>query len=415
VFPASWTLETAETVCAGDGVDPDQVLDLLSRLVSKSMIVVESECAGEHRYRLLETLRQYARERLIQANAADRLRERHFEFFFDQFRGALPILSHHGQLPCLRRLRTEQENVRAALDVALTSTRLAGQGVELAGALFWYWTKCGLFDEGTRRFQQALAVPAHVPGSVRARALIGLANLHWFQGRHAEVTARASEALSLGRDDHDAWVISFARFLQGTAAFERGDHAEAEERSHEAREAADIAGDDVLHGPPLLVLGNVAAARGDYARAQGLYDQSIEVLRRAGEAWGLSIVLLLAAGLRIIREEYVQARLQASEALFLCQEFEDPRGVAWSLEVFASLLAAGGFADGATRLWGASEQLLESVAGSLPPSFRWVRDHHIGPVRASLASEFERILSEGRAMLPRQAIALAHQQALMLG
>ena len=88
VFPASWTLEAAEHVCAGDGVDENDVLDLLSRLVGKSLVVVDGEGAGERRYRFLETVRQYARERLVQAGAADRLRERHFEFFFNEFRGA---------------------------------------------------------------------------------------------------------------------------------------------------------------------------------------------------------------------------------------------------------------------------------------------------------------------------------------
>jgi tetratricopeptide (TPR) repeat protein len=150
---------------------------------------------------------------------------------------------------------------------------------------------------GTRWLEQALAVPVHVPGSLRARALIGLANLHWSQGRHVEAGARAAEALALGRDDGDAWVVSFALFLQGTAAFERGDHEQAEVRSREALDAADVSSEDVLHGPPLLVLANVAVSKGDHDRAQQLYGQSAEVLRRAGETWGLSIVLLLAAGL----------------------------------------------------------------------------------------------------------------------
>jgi non-specific serine/threonine protein kinase len=107
----------------------------------------------------------------------------------------------------------------------------AEQGVELAGALFWYWTKCGLFEEGTRWLELAVGRAADVPKLVRARALIGLANLHWFQGRHVDVDARAAEALPLGRDLGDDWVVSFALFLQGTAAFERGDHEQAEVRS----------------------------------------------------------------------------------------------------------------------------------------------------------------------------------------
>ena len=116
---------------------------------------------------------------------------------------------------------------------------------------------------------------------------------------------------------------------------------------------------------------------GDHDRAQQLYDESIEVHRRAGETWGLSILLSAAAGLRIVRQDFDQARAQASEALSLCQELEDPRGIAWSLDVFAGLLAAGGYADAAARLWGASDGLLASVGGSLVPTIGWIRDRYI--------------------------------------
>jgi predicted ATPase/DNA-binding winged helix-turn-helix (wHTH) protein len=413
VFPAGWTLEAAEHVCGGDGINENDVLDLLSRLVSKSLVVVDSEFAGERRYRFLETVRQYARERLAQAGVADRLGERHFEFFFNEFRGAMTILRHHGQLACLRRLRIEQENVRAALDWALTSSALAEKGVELAGALFWFWTKRGLFEEGRLWLERALAVAADAPGSLRARALIGLAHMHHFQGHSFE--AVVAEALSLGREDDDAWVVSFALFMQGLAALECGDHEQATARSLEAREAANASGEIVQHSGPLLILANIAVLRGDHDRAQQLYDESIEVSRRAGDAWGLGILLSAAAGLRIVREDFDQARAQASEAMSLCQELEDPRGIAWSLDVFAGLLAAGGLSDGAARLWGASDGLLESVGGSLVPTIGWIRDRYFERVKTSLGREsFETARAEGRAMPPVHAIALARQQALLL-
>jgi non-specific serine/threonine protein kinase len=288
VFPAAWTLEAAEHVCGGDGINENEVLDLLSRLVSKSLVVVDGEFAGERRYRFLETVRQYARERLAQAGAADRLCERHFEFFFNEFRGAMTILRHHGQLPCLRRLRIEQENVRAALEWALKSSALAEKGVELAGALFWFWTKRGLFEEGRLWLERALAVAADAPGSLRARALIGLAHMHHFQGHSFE--AVVAEARSLGREDDDAWVVSFPRFMQGHAALECGDYEQATARSLEAREAANASGEIVQHCGPLLVLANVAVLSGDHDRAQQLYDESIEVCRRVGDAWGLGIL-----------------------------------------------------------------------------------------------------------------------------
>jgi non-specific serine/threonine protein kinase len=142
-------------------------------------------------------------------------------------------------------------------------------------------------------------------------------------------------------------------------AFELGDRERAVARALEAREAADASGDAVAHGGTLMVLANVALLAGDQGRAQRLYDESIDVHRRAGDSWGLGILLSVAAGLRIIQEDFDQARTQASEAMSLCQELEDPRGIAWILDVCAGLLAAGGDADGAARLWGASDGLLE--------------------------------------------------------
>jgi non-specific serine/threonine protein kinase len=413
-FPATWTIMAAEHVCGGDGIDGHDVLDQLSRLVSKSLVVVESEFAGERRYRFLETVRQYARERLVQAGAADRLRDRHFEFFFNEFRGVLPILRHHDQLPCLRRLRIEQENVRAALEWALTSSALGEKGVELAGALFWFWTKRGLYEEGKLWLDQALAV-GHVAGTLRARVLIGLAHMHTFRGRHVEVGTLATEALSLGRKDDDEWVVSFALFLQGLAAFELGEHEQAGARALEAREAVTTSGEELQHCGPLLILANIAVLNGDHDRAQQLYDESIAVCRRGGDSWGLSILLSASAGLRIVRQDFDQARAQASEAMALCQELEDPRGIAWSLDVFAGLLAAGGHADGAARLWGASDGLLESVGGSLVPTIGWIRDRYFEPVKTSLGgAAFEAARAEGRAMPIVHAIELARQQALLL-
>jgi non-specific serine/threonine protein kinase len=342
------------------------------------------------------------------------LRDRHFDFFFNEFRGVLPILRHHEQLSCLRRLGIETENVRGALEWALTSSALGGKAVELAGALFWYWTKRGLYEEGTLWLEQALAI-GHAAGGLRARALIGLAHMHAFRGHHVEVGALAAEALSLGHKEGDAWIVSFARFLQSLAAFELGDYEQAATLAVEAREAITPSGEEVQHGGPLLILANIAVLNGDHERAQRLYDESIEVHRRAGELWGLSILLSAAAGLRIIRQDFDQAHAQASEAMSLCQELEDPRGIAWSLDVFAGLLAAEGHADGAARLWGASDALLESVGGSLVPTIGWIRGRYFETVKTSLGgAAFETARSDGRAMPIAHAIGLARQQELLL-
>jgi len=375
-------------------------------------LMPDGNVSGERRYRFLETVRQFAGARLMQSGAAAQLRDKHFEYFNGKSGGILTTLTHHEQLPCLRWLRMELENIRAALEWSLTSPTLAEKGVGLAGSLFWFWTKSGRFEEGKRWLEQALALPWPVDASARARALIGLAHMHFFQGHPLEVSAVAAEALTLGREQGDAWVMTFALFLQGTAAFESGNNILAEARSREALERADASENAWLRGPPLLILGHVATSRGDLDSAHKLYSESIAVLRDSGDSWGLGIVLAAAASLAIVREDYAQARAQASEALILSQQLEDPRGVAYSLEVFAGLMAAAGLAEGAARLWGAAEERLANVGGSLAPSIRWVRDRSMERARTAAGETFfDMARTEGRAMSSAQAIAFAREWA----
>jgi len=411
VFPAAWSLEAAEYVCGSGSIHTRDVLDLLAELVSKSLVVVDDGPAGERRYRFLETIRQFARERLVQSGEAEECRRRHFEFFFQEFRGALPILRHHHQLAGLRRVGIELDNVRAALDWGLGAPEGDHRGVELAGALFWFWTKRGLYEEGRLWLERAVAAAGPAPGPLRARALIGLAHMHHFQGRPYEDLV--SEALVCGQHDGDRWTMSFALFMKGMAAFERTDHVQAAALAEEARAAAGHSEElRVQHPGPLMILANIAVSRGDYEAAQPLYDQAIDDSRRAGEAWGLGILLSAAAGLRIVRGELAQAHAQASEALSFCQELEDPRGIAWSLEVFAALLAAGGRNEEAARSWGAADRLLESVGGWLSQEIRWLRARYLDSARTSLGAEaFDAARAAGREMPLPDAIAFARKRA----
>jgi non-specific serine/threonine protein kinase len=414
VFTAGWTLGTAEHVCGGDGIDAAEMLDLVSKLVSKSLVVVESHPGVERRYRLLETVRQYARERLMETGAIDRLRDKHFAFFFDEYRGAQPILRGPNQLRCLDRLQLERDNIRAALEWSVTSRRLAEQGLEPAGALFWFWTKRGEFAEGRQWLERALVDTTAAPPSLRRRALLGLAHMLYFQGHFSETEVVVTEAFSSARNDDDAWGLSFALFVQGLVAFERGDFDQAVARAVQARAFAEICGEPVEQAGPLMVLANVALANGDHDRARQFYDESIQLARRAGESWGLGIILSVAAGLCIVCQDFTAARAQASEAMSLNEDLADPRGIAWNLEVFAGLAAAQNDAAAAARFWGASDRLLDSVGGSLLPHIKWIRDRYLEPVQAALGLSFEAARAEGRAMSTAQAAALARHETSVL-
>ena len=137
VFPAAWSLEAAEYVCGSGGIHARDVLDLLAELVSKSLVVVDDGPAGERRYRFLETIRQFARERLVHSGEAEEFRRRHFEFFFQEFRGALPILRHHHQLAVspARRHRAGQPPRGARLGIGRTGSRRPRRGARRGAVL----------------------------------------------------------------------------------------------------------------------------------------------------------------------------------------------------------------------------------------------------------------------------------------
>ena len=405
VFPASWTLEAAEAICCVAPLPAGETLSLLSRLVDKSMVSIDRQALDAYRYHLLDTVRDYARARAQAEGTAGEMRQRHFDAFYERFRDSQRIMRGSEQLPRLRQLRVEQDNVRAALEWGLASPARAEASVELAGALFWYWTKCGLFEEGKRWLRRAVAVGASP--RIQATALVGLAHMYHFQGEQAPVVDLGVRTVSLGREHGDAWATSVGWFLQALASFELGQLDQARAAALSALEAADVYGQIVERGGPLMVLANVALARGAQDEALRLFDESIDVHRRGGDAWGLSILLSVAAGLRMVRDDFARARAQATEALTLCRALDDPRGTAWSLEVFAGLLAAAGRLDDAARTWGLSDALVGTSGGALTATIGWIRDRHIERVRHALGDPaFDRARRDGSRMSIDAVMAL---------
>ena len=149
------------------------------------------------------------------------------------------------------------------------------------------------------------------------------------------------------------------------------------------------------------MLGNLALMAGDQDRALEHFDEAIHGQRQGGNAWGLAIVLSVAAGLRMSREEFAQAQTQAEEVLMLGEELEDPRTIAYGLDLFGSLLAARGHTLDAVRLWGASDGLLERVGGSLVPTIGWIRQRYLEGAREAVGADaFDAAHAAGRECSP---------------
>jgi predicted ATPase/DNA-binding SARP family transcriptional activator len=202
VFAGGWTLEAAEEVCSGEGVERDHALDLLSRLVDKSLVVAEVEQEGAMRYRMLEPVRQYARERLEEGGMVEWLRGRHAGYYLKLAEepggeDADPRMKGSPPVAWLKRMGTEHANLRAALGWSL-DTDAEELGLRLAVALWWFWHTLGTLIEGRRYLEGAVSNSSSPAAArLRARALNGAAGIVIPQGDYEAAIAFAQEGLAL--------------------------------------------------------------------------------------------------------------------------------------------------------------------------------------------------------------------------
>jgi non-specific serine/threonine protein kinase len=194
VFAGGWTLEAAEQVCAGDGIERENVLDLLTRLVDKSLVMVEDDEHGGRRYRCLETVRHYARERVRQSGESDSVAARHFGFFLELARRAEPELTRAEQLAWLETLQVEHDNLRGALEWRLASDRPATDSLDLAATLYWFWMKRAYFAEAEQWLERALARDLEAAPVRRAQVVMALGTIVFFQGGYARAERLLEEA-----------------------------------------------------------------------------------------------------------------------------------------------------------------------------------------------------------------------------
>ena len=327
--------------------------------------LVEGEVpAGGRRYRFLETVRHYARERLAAAGGTERFRQRHFDFFFEEFRGALPLLGGAGESPGSASAGWSRTACARRWSGRSRRRRWAGTRWNWPPRCSGTWTKRGQFSEGLQWFERALGTPVEIDPALRGRALIGLTHMYHFLGRFQESGAAVAQALPLGTAAGDAWTVCFAEFGFSMALFELGDFDESARRARAARAAAVESGNMALGGAPVMVLGDIATARGDYEGAQRLYDEAVQLGGTTGEKWGYGILKSISSALRIVRGDIERGHQEILEALSFYRELEDPRGIAWTLEVFGILCAARGQAADAARLWGASTALMNMIGGA---------------------------------------------------
>lgn len=392
VFAGSFTLDAAEVVCGGDPLDVDDILDGISALVDKSLLVM-SAGDGDARYRLLETVRQYGRERLADAGECLTYETRHAEFFLSMVEGP-GLHVHEGAMSAaaIAALAAEDDNLRAAMAWAIADASRAPVALRLADGLFWYWYGTamafpgGQYREGRKFVEQALAIGGNEPVILRARALgtlglIGLATGDWAIGNSA-LTAMLEMAVAIGDDA----MQTFALAKLGATRFMEGRMDEANTLVLQAAERLVLHPPSVLHSFVWFWGGWVAIAVGDIARARAIAREQIMLGRQlrhhsvAGHSNTLMGMVELADG------NLDDAFTYYSTALQYHLVPEDAWALLLDIEGFAALAAARKRYADAARLLGGSDALRERTTVAVPPMAWKQRDLLLARLREKLGA-----------------------------
>ena len=401
VFLGGWTLEAAEEVCVGGPIGDGDVLELLTRLVDKSLVIVDGVSDGDRRYRLLETIRQYAQNRLIELGGAKAASHAHFTYFLILARRAEPKIVGADQVVWLDVLEQEHDNLRTAIEAGLADPDRHRDALALATSLWWFWTKRGYLTEGRQRLERALEITQQAPDDLRARALVGVVHLASFQGDAEAARTMTVRALAAARKADDLWSEAYALAFTAVQEAERGEFTHSRQLSLEARAAAGRCAPTSRFQPLGLAtrgLAYSALQAGELDQAGRTFEETIAFLREAGETWALGIILSDLASLRVIQGRLDEADVCANEALACCRSLRDRRGVGWCLQSLAMIDTAGGRGHRAAWLYGAADALLQSLGAMGQVTFSRVQDRYLTLARDAIGgSAFRETYDAGRA------------------
>jgi tetratricopeptide (TPR) repeat protein len=450
VFAGGWTLEAAEAVCASDGIDTPQILDLLARLAEKSLVVVElveqREPVG--RYRLLETVRQYALDRLAERGQSDALRLRHAEHYLGLAERAESGVRGSEQSAWLATLEQEHDNLRAALEWWLARPGEVDGGLRLAGAVYWFWYLHSYLGEG-RRWLAALlnAVASSTASAARAKALAGagllaclqgdigagrayleqslaladeladprlaalahhhIAQVALYEGDYTGWRAHLETSLALFRQVEDSWGTSLALVSLGHAAVQLGDPA-ADTLLEESLALFRPLGDRWGVARGLHYLGELARFRGQDDRAAALYTECLVLYRELGHHNTAASVLHNLGYVFQHQGDARQAATCFAQAVRLHHRYGDQRNLAMCVAGLAGVAVMRGQFARAARLLGWSESRFDALGARPDPIDQRELDCNLERTREGLGeAQFVASLEAGRALALEEALALA--------
>ena len=326
IFTGGWTLEAAEEVCTGENIESFEVLDLLSHLVDKSLVIAEISDVAE-RYRLLETIRQYAHERLEESGETSAIAFKHASYFTNMAERSYAEIWGKNQGYWIECLEAEHDNLRIAMEWMSQDEHAHEMLLRLAGSLWRFWWVRGYISEGRARLESALRLNPQAPRALRANGLRGAGKLALQQGDYIQAAAMSQESLDLFREIGDQWGIARQLEVLGEVAYYQGDYSQAVELHNKSLAIRKGIMDKEGIADSLQHLGVIARDHGDALHAKELFEQSLELFRELEDKIFTAQIL---NNLGIVEHslcEYDRATPLLEEAVSLYRELNDNFGV----------------------------------------------------------------------------------------
>jgi predicted ATPase/DNA-binding CsgD family transcriptional regulator len=411
VFTGSFTLDAVEHVCTGGPVAASDVLDLLDRLVSQSLVEA-TQHAGTHRYRMLETIRQYGWERLADSGEEQSLRLRHRHFCLRLARRLVQDWLGPRQSEILARLRAEHSNLLAALDHGhmdvvpgrepqdAAGDNYAQDTLELAAALVFHWTAGGFLSDGRRHLERALA-RAPEPTPARASALLVAVHVAQCQSDLTAADEWLAEADELAEKLGAPLLGADVRGHRGVSALFRGRTDQACSLLEEAVAAHSALGDRYGTVSWLNALAIARYVAGE-PRASETGRKALAALETCGDRWGRAYLLMTMSRHSWTLGKLPEAEALALSALELGRGLGDIAGVAKMVEQLAWIKASAGDHRRAASFLGVAQSLRYSVGISVDtgdPRRAEYHEHCVTEVRRALGVDgYEQVLREVAAL-----------------
>ncbi|MDX2005363.1 MAG: tetratricopeptide repeat protein [Meiothermus sp.] len=450
VFEGGCTLAAAEAVCLGDGLRADSLLEVLSSLVDKSLVLAETLVRSQARYRMLETLHEYALEKLTESGQAAMLRERHLELFLARAEEAEARLYEADQPLWLNWLEDEHDNLRVALAWTLEAGKIA-EGLKMASSIMRFWEIRGYSQEGLGWFGRLLGqMHDTVPLTIRINALTNAAFLASFVGDAPTTRAYGQQAVALAesageegkplliyalgglasstemmgdyattfaiqergigllrQSDQPPHVLGMFVMVQGGTALEIGRYTEARAYLNEAMTLALGANDGFRQAHTLNSLGDLARCERNYPEARADYEQSVDLLRDL-EAQGDLATPLHNFGFTLLHlGDHQQAHILFLESMELHKTLHDKLGMAECLVGFAALSIVRGLPAG-VRWLAAAEAVNRPRVKASWTAFRLERERYLELARSKFSeTEFQSEWAAGQGLRLEEAIKQA--------